>query len=214
MVYHDPFRRLVFSGTLYTTESWSCSLCMGHQGVGDGVQPGLVSEAIRDAAVAFFSTSYVGAGAFLNTIKYNLIGVDGKYVDTSSSVRYDFETPTNGSGSTTVIPQAALAVTLKTAASRGLAHAGRFYMPLISPAVQADGRLSTAQVTTIAAVATSFLNALNADDSEWRLAVVSNIGAGAQNHVTNVSVGRVIDTMRSRRKNLVEDPWTDVALEA
>lgn len=206
MVYHDPFRRLVFSGTLYDVEGWSCSLSMGHFGIGDAENVGTVPAGIITAAEAFFSNAYIGAHAKLNTIKYNVINTGGRYADATATVRWDAQSPTSGASSFLAIPQAALAVSLMTENQRGPAHAGRFFMPLFAGVIYTDGRLTVAAATTIAEHVTTFLNALNAVDTEYQAVVVSNVGTGAQHKVTNCRIGRVIDTIRSRRTSLLEAP--------
>jgi hypothetical protein len=150
----------------------------------------------------------VGVHAHLDTIKYNLIDVAGHYADPTATVRWDASSPTSGGAAPGAIPQAAGVVSLMTANARGLAHTGRFYMPLFTCALGTDGRISEANATTVAERATTFLDALNADDDTYRVAVLSNVGAGHQNHVTHVRVGRVIDTMRSRRTSLAEGYMT------
>lgn len=206
MVYHDPFRRLVFSGTLYGTEGWSMGLTMGHEGLGDGTNPSSVDEAIVTAATAFFSSWAVAAPVHLTTIKYNLIGVNGRYYEPTASTRYDYAEPiVGGATSALPIPQATVCVSLMTSNSRGPAHAGRFFMPGPGVSCTTDGRLTVANATNFASLATDFLNDLNAVDTSYLAAVVSNVGIGAQNLIDHVRVGRVIDTMRSRRTSLVED---------
>ena len=212
MVYHDPFRRLVFSGTLYTTEQWSCGLTLAHVGLGDGTQPSSVSAPIIAAAETFFGKSFIGPDAALTTIKYNMIDVHGKYADTTLSTRWDASTPLPGGGTVHAWPQISLAVSLMTAHARGLAHTGRFYLPEFVAATDSSGRITEGQAEAIAADVTTFLNAVNDDNSDYRVAIVSQVAAGAQNNVTHVRVGRVVDTIRSRRNKLVEDYYTDVAL--
>ena len=54
----------------------------------------------------------------------------------------------------------ALAVSLLTAASRGLAHSGRFYLPSPGWPVGNDGRIPANAAETIAATATDFIEAV------------------------------------------------------
>jgi hypothetical protein len=205
MVYHDPFRRLVFGGSLYTSESWACGLSLAHIGTGDGGSPGTVDPDIVSAVQGFVTSGFISPHANLTWIKYNLIDVDGHYADPTTTVRWDeTETPAAGTGTPAPIPQSTCVVSLMTANARGLAHTGRFYSPAFVGAIEADGRISEGIANLVAEHATTLLDAINAVDDTYRVAVVSKVGAGHQNHVTNVRVGRVIDTMRSRRTSLPE----------
>lgn len=212
MAYHDPFRRLVLSGTMYGEEGWSMGLTLAHIGTGDGGSPGTVSEAIQSACEEFMGSTFLGANAKLTTIKYNLIDVDGHYADSTETVRFDYDTPVPGHGGGSNLPQASLVVSLMTAVALGRAHTGRFYTPAFSAPLGTDGRVSEDVAALVAEQATTFLNAINADDDTYCVAVLSNLGAGYQNHVTHVRVGRVVDTMRSRRTSLDEGYMTGATL--
>lgn len=212
MVYHDPFRRLVFSGRLFTKESWAFGLTLRHDGVGDGSNPDAVGAGIIAAAEAFIVSANIGDACHLDTIKYNLIGVDGHYVNTTETIRYDYPTPPAGTAAAAAAPQLALCISLMTAVARGPGHAGRFYVPMFYGALDSEGLISTSIATTMASRATALLNAVNADSEEWHVAVESNVGEGHQNDVTHVRVGRVVDTIRSRRTSLVESYITGAAL--
>jgi hypothetical protein len=65
----------------------------------------------------------------------------------------------------------------------------------------------------VAGAVSAFINTINLEYSNWvgggdfggRVSVISGTRAGAYHHVTRVEVGRVVDTMRSRRSSLPED---------
>jgi hypothetical protein len=179
-------------------------LTVGHFGDGSGDALTEVPAGIIAASIEFFSSAFVGNGAHLNTIKYNSIDIHGKYADPTATVRWDATAPTNGGGSATILPQAALVVSIMTANARGLAHTGRFYSPAFALPVSSDGRIAEAYATTVAEAATALLNAVNSDDASFQVAVVSDVGEGHQVEATHVRVGRVVDTMRSRRTSLPE----------
>lgn len=97
-------------------------------------------------------------------------------------------------------PQLALCVSLHTARV-GATGKGRFYLPM--PGFQvADGRLAAASAQTMADKAAQFLNAFN-DESPESVHVMSSKGFSSR--VTQVRVGRAVDTQRSRRSSLVEE---------
>ena len=207
MAYPQNFFRLVCSGTLVGTETFSYGISLRKQFT-TGSAPATVPQRVIDAVTAFHSDANLGIGSqsILTTIKFNEIGVNGRYANDGDTVLHEFDPGVAGSGPTSMPPQVALAITLRTAKNRGRAHAGRFYIPNISGAISPDGRLAIGQATTVAQVATTFLNSLNsALAGIARVAVLSDVGVGAINDVTHLEVGRVLDTMRSRRRNLDEE---------
>lgn len=207
MAYPQNFFRLVCSGTLVGAESFSYGLSI-RKDFTTGSAPDEVPQGVIDAVTAFHRNGDLttGSQAVLTTIKFNEIGVDGRYANSGETVLADFDPGIAGIGSTVMPPQVALAITLRTAKMRGRAHAGRFYVPHLSGPLGADGRLSAPAAANIATAATKFLNDLNtALAGIGRVAVLSDVGTGAVNDVTNVEIGRVLDTMRSRRRSLDED---------
>lgn len=120
-------------------------------------------------------------------------------------MQHDFETSIPGVGTSNLPAQIANVVTLRTAAQRGRASSGRFYYPATGRVVSSDGRLSAATAAAVAVDATTLLNSLNAALPDWQVAVMSSIGTGTTRPVTHVEVGRVLDTMRSRRRSLEEE---------
>lgn len=207
MAYPQNFFRLVCSGTLVGSETFSYGLSLRKQ-FATGPAPDEVPAGVINAVTAFHSNANIGIGtqAVLTTIKFNEIDVNGRYANTGETVLHEFDPGVPGTGTTSMPPQVALAITLRTAKTRGRAHAGRFYIPRIAGAIGTDGRLSAAQAAQIGTVATTFLNSLNtALNGIARVAVLSDVGTGAVNDVTHVEVGRVLDTMRSRRRSLDEE---------
>lgn len=206
MAYSQPFLRLAVIGTLYEVESFTWTLSL-RQNFPSEDYPEVVPQGVIDAVTTFHTASEVstGAGARLTTIKLNKIGTDGRYVSQGDTVQHDFEPSIPGVGTSNLPAQIANVVTLRTAAQRGRASSGRFYYPATGRAVQSDGRLSAGAALAIAADATALLNGLNAALPGWKVAVMSSIGTGYARDVTHVEVGRVYDTMRSRRRSMEEE---------
>ena len=98
--------------------------------------------------------------------------------------------------------QNALAVSLVTARA-GATGKGRFFLPVNQQALGSDGRLLAAARDQYLTSCQSFLNAVNAA-SGWGRVVVSS-SKGYESLVTGVRIGRVVDTMRSRRRSLAEE---------
>lgn len=204
-MYPTSFLRLVCSGTLYgSLETFSFSLALARNFEGGSVVPDEVPQGVIDACTKFFATGgMINPDAKLSMIKLNLIGTDGRYESDSETVLHELVPPVAGAAGYGTPPQIALAISLRTAKSRGRAHAGRFYIPS-GHTVGSNGQITQLQVDTVVAAATTFLEELAAALPGWRPYVMSNIGTGARNEVTHVSVGRVLDTIRSRRRSIPE----------
>lgn len=199
MAYKAPFLRLVVLGTLYDTDVFSFSLSLRRTVVGPP-PPDEVPEGIIDAVHAFWvsTANLISQHAVLQTLKLNEIGVDGKYTQ-DSTVLYDFDPPVQGSAGGNPAPQISLAISTATANARGRAHAGRFYLPAPATDPDATGMLPASRVAIYMSEAKVMLDAINAGISTHQLAVVSNLGAGYEHDITGIRVGRVLDTIRSRR---------------
>ena len=218
MPYPGQFHRLVMIGTWYT-DQFNMTLNIVPSGLGELRMPA-VDETQLAAAAAVVGTWFPlsqgspGMGfsehAKLTSIKLNRVGPDGRYVD-SIAREHVYSSPIAGPLSITPAPQLSLAVTLRTAIERGRGSKGRVYPPggNWSNGVNADGRASTTQATGQANGMKALINPLNTLYSLiGRVGVASNAGAGRFEHVTHLDVGRVMDTIRSRRSSLVEDYQT------
>lgn len=128
---------------------------------------------------------------------------DGQYRQGDSDV---IQVGTNGSAYAYPL-QAALAVSLVTERA-GTAGKGRFFVPMPAITIGTDYRLPTTQVDTFAGACADFIEAVNAalfavETTDARVSVVST--KGFVSPVTAVRVGLAVDTIRSRRGDLVED---------
>lgn len=225
MPYPSNFHRLVITGGLYS-DTWATSLSLVPFGSPGSMGAPLVTPAllasVAGAVNTFWSTgggSNVGAtgSATLKSIKLNRIGPDGKYVD-PVTMEHIYPTPVVGGGATGHPPQLAVVVTLRTAVERGLASKGRMYLPSCTGfhQLQTDGRATTTDAQRVANAAASFAIQLNSiygalpstDESRLRVGVASNTRAGEFRTALSVTVGRVPDTMRSRRSKQIESPVT------
>lgn len=211
MAYLNPFLRLVCNGTIYADEQFSFSVnFVGGNEVDRPLE--VPAEVITEVSRYFGNSSApLSLQAALTQIKLNVIGVDGKYLYDDTIV-HDFPTPVPGGGSANIAPQLSLVVGTTTSAARGRAHAGRYYLPLPAGAPEApSGVLSTTYQNAAANQAKLFLDTLNDALFPWHAGVVSNLGTGTQRNITGIRVGRVIDTMRSRREKIPES-YQSIAL--
>jgi hypothetical protein len=211
---------VVWGGTLPGNEIWSNSLRMATAQMGDNIPNPLTWQELEDWLHGKLKTdiqnwhtssgSHIHMGAVLTYAKANYIKTDGHYLDVNTH-EHVYNPPPVGNYSGNQPPnQVSLAISLVTGLQRGYAHRGRFYSPLPSFTVQPDGRISQGNADEVAAAASVFLTALN-DQPGWdvgpkdhKVLVMSSRGAGASNPVSGVEVGRVLDTQRRRRQELVE----------
>lgn len=205
MVYSRPFLRLVAIGSLYThQESFSFSMSLISEAV-DPEIPDEVPPALVTAFEAWWqSPAMISNAAELEVLKLNHIGTNGRYTQ-PGTVLYEY--PDGIKNTSTFYPpaQIAYAVSLRTAFTRGRAHAGRFYIPLPSVQPNSLGTLADPDVGKIANPTETLLRVIDNVLPDWGLGIVSNLGAGAQHKVTHARYGRVLDTIRSRRANLPEN---------
>lgn len=109
-------------------------------------------------------------------------------------------------------PQTMLVATLLTAIPRGHGSHGRIFPPPSCTAIQSDGRASTGTRDNMATQVALLLTRLNAYSEIGSIQVMSKIGSGVSSNVTNVRVGLVVDTHRSRRRSLAETAFATSAV--
>lgn len=203
MPYAESFYRLVLIGKLYDVEDFTFSLSFAPNTVAEEIDG--VPAAVVAACVAYFAGPVnISQFAKLTSIKLNLIGTDGRYVN-NETIEHVLASPLPGNSSNNPAPQVALCVSTSTPNARGRAHAGRWYLPMPGMQLGGDGRITTTQADAVLNASVTFVNALNVAMGDWQASVVSNIGAGASNVITGLRVGRVYDTMRSRRGKFIEE---------
>jgi hypothetical protein len=137
-------------------------------------------------------------------LKAAAIKPDGHYLYSIPPGTYNYSPANVGTANVYMAPQVTLAVTTLTSQARGRAARGRFYLPPILKTMQTDGRISAAEADAVEGVAKTWLLAINATAQVDNVAVMSKLGTGTTNVVNAVGVGRVMDTMRSRRRSLAE----------
>nr|CRY97497.1 hypothetical protein [uncultured prokaryote] len=205
MTYSQPFLRLVVIGKLYGIEDFSYSLSLIENGLGPGVTPEEVPQEIIDAVATFSATAgLMSAYAKVTTVKLNLIGEDGRYVN-EDTVQHDYLPYPQGAVGDYPPPQVALVYSIGTDYRRGRAHAGRFYMPLPGSVLTNQGTMGAGDQGIAADAGKTFLDDLNDAIAGYSVGVTSNVGAGTQRIATSVRVGRVYDTIRSRRDKFTEE---------
>lgn len=159
-------------------------------------------------------TTGISIVAKLNFVKFNAINATGHYEDNVTHVK-TYTTPVSGGNPAFYYPlQVAHVVSLRTG-KRGPRYRGRFYIPCPVGNLSATNFHVTQQYRDgVAASAQTFLQGLG----NWpgidiatqpKVAVISGGGkfsaTGSAEVVNEVRVGDVFDTVRRRRRALVEN---------
>lgn len=202
--------RVVFSGLVGTVaapvEHWAFGVNFPH----DAISPAnddVVDDALAGTLKGVWDGAlkpYTPGDNFLTSVKVSRVGDDGhveKRPD-GSYLQGEWVGSSVGAAGTITMPlSTALVVSLTTARS-GPTGKGRIFLPFPGMVLQvADKRLSAADATTMAGAAKQFINNL-ATVMTFPAQVVSS--KGYMSAVTGVRVGRVPDTLRSRRRSSPE----------
>jgi hypothetical protein len=157
----------------------------------------------------------INDSAILREVKFASIGADGKYTQ-DPIVKTVLAAPGGRAADVKILPQSALALSLGTD-RRGPTGKGRFFVPMPTFQLLANTFLiGTAEADLIRTQLQTLINAVNnepgLDGFERRVVVASTKGYNSR--VTSVRVGRLIDTMRSRRTSLGESYTASVPIAA
>lgn len=207
--YHS---RLTFEGVRGTVaaprETWACRLNIATVvPTGDGAPTKATLDAIGadwDNTVGAHTTS----DTILTGVKWAFIGPDGKYINDpvlSSSL--------NLGGSRLQlahVDQVSVVISLNTA-MRGARGRGRIFLPGPGVPIGDGSVMSATDAQNIATSGAALLSAINAKfPNTGNVCVASSLGTNSD--VTSVRVGRVFDTVRSRRTSLVEGYGANVTV--
>lgn len=221
MSYDRQHVLMTWGGPLATTEQWSCGVRFAALPNGDPAPPmdvtGAEFTALRNQVdevwarlTTWFQSGNAGAAigslAQLSWCKLALITEGGDYADEPASYE---TTPVSPPTTTQLPPQCAYVVSLRSGLSLGRANYGRFYVPVPTWAPGQNGGLATeAQAASARTAAKTMLKGVEADlqvvVSTMRLVIMSNLGFGHTKLVSQLGVGRVVDTQRRRRNKLNE----------
>lgn len=212
MVYQKPFIRMTVNGSVANEDIWSNGLSLVTTDATAAAQlfQAMDPEELTEAVNAFY-TGYTAAMVPYNRItdiKLALIGVDGKYIEDAK--QYDYLSPLSGQGQFSVSPQDSVVVSLNTGLRRGLARRGRIYLPSgFADPERNTGRININNCSEIASQAATYIKAINTYIQGLYPAayvgVTSNQREGAQQLVSYVEVGNLMDNQKRRRNRLAED---------
>jgi hypothetical protein len=217
-----PHLLMQWGGKLPGGETWSCSMRLAQQAIVPGIGPGVPDEGYIDSwlhgsmkdAVSTYHTApdtHLNPNAKLSFVKLNAIAVDGTYQQDVTHEHVFADLAGGGDPMNTIVNQSSIAVSLTTGFSRGPAHRGRYYLPMPSVQVLADGTVNPAFITPMLASTKTFLEAI-ADvpgvdivTSPTPTVMSRKLGAPAHRKITGCAIGKVVDTQRRRRRSLAEN---------
>lgn len=213
-------------------EIFSMNISLARFGGDGGFDPGSILEPngavwddIAEDCRAWFGSSLPGMeihpSAVLTGIKVADIGADGRYRNPPIERSLN---QAGVAGGGRLPNQCAVAVTFGTDGDLGRVK-GRIYAPIPGVTLEADGRLPESVAEGMEAVSLQLIENINnqpgIDVLDIRACVASqgrrnkdgSVRRGpALDPIVRVSVGRVVDTIRSRRNALVESKdWSTVA---
>lgn len=205
--------RIVFRGVWKNTpETWSFGLHFKrNEPAGPDATLGDVDvAAMKNDCKNFFlaGASKIPSSAQLTDVRGYQIGTDGKMQGSPELVDCSDENIVGVSGSV-YPPQIALVMT-HVGAERGPGRFGRVFLPTSAP-LDTDLRISAIQAGMIRDEYVNFIK--NCSDrvdltgifTSSNLENISAVAGGAKQAVHHVECGRVLDTLRSRRRGLVEE---------
>lgn len=202
-----PTIRLVASGRILSSQSWSVGISMN-------AGPGPYVDAQLQALVNEFSTRFQtlwGTGSTGTLSKINAAGVDLRsfraYVYPQRGVPAILAagvdiTPVPGNGGFSQPPQCALVASLRTALP-GRGNRGRMYLPCTNVTLGTNGQMTLATVQPIAAGVATLLTAMNTFTTGAGYGNVVIAGSAGNPIVNAVQVDSEIDTQRRRTDKLV-----------
>lgn len=207
--------KFVFRGVFDNTEeTWSFGMHFTRT-VEAGPDAGvgaIDTSGVTTALGTFFNTAAAGIPTWCTATDWRAyeIGTDGRMENEPLLVDLTTDDIDGAASGSRLPPQCALAVTT-VADNRGPGRYGRFYLPTALIIELSDLRVSIANATGVATAVTAFLKGISDSiDLPGTLGSagglnISKSGAGFKQDIDHVEVGRVIDTLRSRRRALLEE---------
>jgi hypothetical protein len=151
--------------------------------------------------------------------KVALIGVNGRYVD--EPLVWEQQQKGFGAIGTSDAPQITPVLSLWAGKTLGKANRGRMYLPCPynwnNQLDNGTGQLPAANINQMVQQYSHVLSDINGEVStqivSTKPVIMSSLGAGYCNEVQKVGAGRVLDTQRSRRRNLDDavQQWVSLA---
>jgi hypothetical protein len=196
-------------------ERWSTSYRVGTDGTflsSPLNEDDYINNELTDFCNRLFKTPRFGTHVVVRKLSFNLIGANGKYANPVSHFKElpdSGATAITGQGSGGRLPlQCAVVATLRSHKARGPASHGRMFLPMPIVGITDDFVILDDHVVDLVALlkdAFDHTDGVMAGVTGTRFfpALVSPKGTGAIEEVVQVKVDNIVDTMRSRRAQLV-----------
>lgn len=206
------FRFVVRGEFTGTPEEWSFGMHFSRDtpAAPDANLSDVDEGAVTTAVTQFFAggESRIPLACKVTDWRMYAIGTDN-HMEGNPLIHIMTGTPVTGGTQDRYPPQVACVVTT-VAADRGPGRFGRFYLPTAA-VLETDRRLSIVTATAIAEASSTFMkdvsNAIDLDltSSSEGLNISQIGGEGARQTIDHLEVGRVLDTLRNRRKSMLEE---------
>lgn len=209
------FRFVIRGSFKNSPEHWSTSCHFTRQvsGASDATLGDIDESAVTAACDSFFGGNLFGNHIVRDDWRFYEIGTDNKMVGNGPLLHTYAPNQSGGGTDSWKMPaQVACAITL-VAVNRGPAKFGRMYLPTPNVVLGDDGRLTDSVAGTIQSAATNFLKAVS-DSIDLQLTISSSgcnvspgpagSSSGTIQNIDHMEVGRVLDTIRNRRKSMDE----------
>jgi hypothetical protein len=201
----------VFGDVSAPFEQWSFGLSFAHDdGSPVDITAGTAAADLDGYGHTFLNA--VGSSSQKQTLtKVANIGADGHYTGPPQTHGRAWG---GGTGDLIYPPQIALVVSTRSSPADFPRTRGRFYVPGPNVALDtATGTISAADATMVANAAKALIDSINADfiAAPGHVVIASAKGAGRNAIVHDVRVGRVLDTVRSRRRSM-DEAYVEVAV--
>lgn len=205
--------RGIFKGT---EETWSNVFHFSRDNPqGQDANLGDINEESIDTAVAaFYGSGFVNNLVEVADWRMYVIGTDGKMEGNAPLLREYVADELKGAGTSIYYPPQIALCMSTVALNRGAAQFGRWYVPGPVTALDNTLRITVASAQNWVTLATQFLKDLS-DSIDLELTQSSEglhiskgppgSSTGTRQTIDHVRVGRVFDTMQSRRRSLLED---------
>jgi len=228
-MFDRPHFYLTFGGSLFPLasghEQWQTGVKFAADPAHDvsdfqGALEAISLVDILEDCTDLISTGAGGGALWSNIVtidwaKVAIIGTNGAY---AGAPKVEEQTGKGGgSGAFPIAPQLAAAVSVWSGDTFGHANRGRSYLPVPynfqNTMTITEPRATAAAAAQLRDSYKNWLHQVAGEISTVGLptfpAILSSLGNGTTKPIVYVSAGRVIDTMRSRRQALSEDPvWT------
>jgi hypothetical protein len=205
--------KFTFRGVFQSTpEIWSFGVKFARN-VDQGPDAGLSDinqSAVTDALRDYFAFSGAGVSGFVLAKDWRcyVIGTNGRMEGDPLVVDVSGE-GIQGAGTNRYPPQVALAITT-VAPERGPARFGRWFLPGPTQGLGTDLRLTVTDAQAYGEAGAAFLKDISAAiDLPGTIASAAAVhaspgGGGTLQAIDHVEVGRVLDTIRTRRNSMLE----------